>query len=195
MRENRGSKYSFQVSMGAVNNWVTHLTSLCTLYDSYGDRTVDVIMWFWRNAVLVSHCISMIQHAQSVEHIRLSFMRGTWWVIIDRMPMRVNFIWTTHLGRGESLHKHDTTCTNCINIHQWGWLSIMVSQCQWTAVHVLLSLVLWIEKNTRPVIWEKKNLFILCEKNIRFLFTNERMKFYIFWRYAGLVLYRSVSIA
>jgi hypothetical protein len=41
MRENRGSKYSFQVAMGAVNNWVTHLTRLYTLYDSYGDRTVE----------------------------------------------------------------------------------------------------------------------------------------------------------
>ena len=44
MRENRASKYRFQVAMGAVNNWVTHLTSLYTLYDSYGDRTVEVIM-------------------------------------------------------------------------------------------------------------------------------------------------------
>jgi len=41
MREKPGSKYSFQVVMGAVNNWVTHLTSLYALYDSYGDRTVE----------------------------------------------------------------------------------------------------------------------------------------------------------
>ena len=40
VRENRGSKYSFQVAMDAVNNWMTHLKSMYTLYDSCGDRTV-----------------------------------------------------------------------------------------------------------------------------------------------------------
>ena len=80
VRENRGSKYSFQVAMGAVNNWVTHLTSLYTLYDSYRVRTVgghyEILTQCVSDAELVSHCISMIQHAQSIDHIRLSFMRG-----------------------------------------------------------------------------------------------------------------------
>jgi hypothetical protein len=75
MREKPGSKYSFQVVMGAVNNWVTHLTSLYALYDSYGDRTVEGLCDFDAMRYL-SHCINMLQHAQSVEHIRLSFMRG-----------------------------------------------------------------------------------------------------------------------
>lgn len=36
------------------------------------------------------------------------------------MPTRVNFIWSmlSTSRKDESLHKHDTTCTNCINIHQ-----------------------------------------------------------------------------
>ena len=143
------------------------IDQLCYVENKLRGKDCRGIMWFWRNAVLVSHCICMIQHAQSVEHIRISFMRGTWWVIIDRMPMRVNFIWTTHLGRGDSLHKHDTTCTNCINIHQWGWLYIMVSQCQWTAVHVLLSLALWIEKkHSSCYLRENENMYLFCVEKI-----------------------------
>jgi hypothetical protein len=147
MRENRGSKYNFQVAMvRLITGWlIWQACTRCMIHTGVG---------LSRDYVILTQC-----------------------------------------GTCESFHKHDTTCTNCIYIHQWGWLYIIGSQCQWTAVHVLLSLVLWIEKNTRPVIWEKKYVFILCGKNIRFLFINERMKFYIFWRYAGLVLYRSVSIA